>query len=88
MVALLMLQSLPASPPELLTRLAGEALFSPCPAVRFLAARLLGQVAERPTEKLREALEREPNSALKRQLEDLIKEGTGLPSAKQPMRLW
>jgi hypothetical protein len=87
-VALLRLQSVPQAPDSLLARIAGDALLDSCPAVRFLAARLLWRAKERPIEKLKEAIAREPNPEYKHQLSDLLRPAGSLPASRHSMRLW
>jgi hypothetical protein len=87
-VALLMLQAVQEVPAALLVEQASQALSNPCPAVRYLAARLLGRSKKRPIEILKETIAREPNPALKDQLVDLLQYGRRLPAARHALRLW
>jgi hypothetical protein len=87
-VALLMLQAMPVVSARALEHSAVPALFSACPATRYLAARTLGRVTERPIEKLREALAREPNIELREQLLDLLGDSANPPQAHHTLSLW
>lgn len=88
LVALLMLEALPDPPAGLVEKRAGDELFNPCPARRFIAARLLGRFSERPAEVLRQALGRERDPALRAQLESLLDHPAAPPPARYEVRLW
>jgi hypothetical protein len=87
-VALLILQALPAAPESLVNPRAAEALFDPCPIVRFLAARLLRNAETLPEKEVKQALAREPNVVLKEQLVDLLGRGGLPPGARHRLQIW
>lgn len=88
LVVLLMLEALPDPPVELVAEQGAAELFHPCPARRFIAARLLGRLTERPLEMLRRALGRERDPALRAQLVALLDASDGPPPVRYKVQLW
>jgi len=87
-IAILMLQALPGAPDDLIINRATQALYDPCPTVRFLAARLLTHVKEMPIKPVKNALAREPNPALRRQLTSLLDDQNDRQPLHQSLQLW
>jgi len=87
-IAILMLQALPAAPDDLIINRATQALYDPCPSVRFLAGRLLTHVKEKPLKSVKDALAREPNPALRKQLANLLDDQANKQPLQQSLQLW
>jgi hypothetical protein len=88
LVAVLMLQSIPYKTDSFLIQTASQALSNPCPIVRFMAAKLLGRIEEKPEVLIRTAIENESDPILKKQLLWLLEAGLEPVVMPSSYQLW